>query len=68
MNKDMKQLNKYMIQRFEDYQHLQPPSNDGLPAVSVCDLFDSDIGEQTVINRNPELFDRVTARAYVRDV
>ena len=32
LNKDMKQLMKYMVQRFKDYQHLQPPSNDGLPA------------------------------------
>jgi hypothetical protein len=32
MNQDMKQLMKFMVQRFKDYQHLQPPSNDGLPA------------------------------------
>ena len=38
-NQDFKQLMKYMVERFKDYQRLQPPSNDGLPATVLKGRF-----------------------------
>jgi Reverse transcriptase (RNA-dependent DNA polymerase) len=39
MNEDMKELMKSMVQRFKDYQHGQPPNNEGMPAAVLKGRF-----------------------------